>query len=97
MEQNFNPGLALIRLSGTGPRRIMKNTSNTFHQKALNCKRNRQSEIAMCFKEGAECEHTIHTYNASMKVMKPKGYITIKLYKVTEAHTTTMAKIVLRK
>ena len=38
--------------------------------------------------------HTIHTYNASMKV-KPKSYITIKLYKVVEAHTTTMAKIVL--
>ena len=38
--------------------------------------------------------HTIHTYNASMKV-KPKSYITIKLYKVVEAHTTTTAKIVL--
>ena len=29
-----------------------------------------------------------------MKV-KPKSYITIKLYKVAEAHTTTTAKIVL--
>ena len=38
--------------------------------------------------------YTIHTYNASMKV-KPKSYITIKLYKVAEAHTTTTAKIVL--
>ena len=38
--------------------------------------------------------HTIHTYNASMKV-KPKSYITIKLYKLVEAHTTTTAKIVL--
>ena len=36
----------------------------------------------------------IHTYNASMKV-KRKSYITIKLYKVAEAHTTTTAKIVL--
>ena len=99
MEQNFNPGLALIGLSGTRPRGILKNTytSDKFHQKALNCKLNRQTEIAMCFKEGWPCEHTIHPHDASMKVMKPNGYITIKLYKVTEAQTTTTAKIVLRK
>ena len=53
VEQNFNPGLALIRLSGSRNRRVMKNTSNKFHQKALNCKRKRQIEIAMCFQEGA--------------------------------------------
>ena len=45
--------IMLIRLSGTRTQRVMKNSSNKFHQKALNGKRNRQIEIAMCFKEGA--------------------------------------------
>ena len=53
VEQNFNPGLMLIRLSGIRTQRVIKNTSNKFHQKALNCKRNRQIEIVMRFKEGA--------------------------------------------
>ena len=61
MEQNFNPGLTIIRLSGTRTRRVKKNTSNKFHQKALNYKWNRQIEIAMCFKEGAGlCAHNTH-------------------------------------
>ena len=42
MEPNFNPGLTLIRFSGTRNRRVMKNTSHKFHQKALNCKWKRQ-------------------------------------------------------
>ena len=62
MEQNFNPGLTLIRLSGTRPQRVMKNTSNKFHQKALNCKQNRQIEIAVIvFQRGSRLVSTQYT------------------------------------
>ena len=47
------------------------------------------------FQRGSRLVSTQYTLNeASMKV-KPKSYITFKLYKVAEAHTTTTAKIVL--
>ena len=62
VEQNFNPGLALVGLSGTRTRRALKNTSNKFHQKALNCKQNRQIEIAMIvFQRGSRLVSTQYT------------------------------------